>query len=211
MNTNSYLKVLAANYVEMIKDYNSLSKERKHYFKSEVLSEQEKSKVIIEKLMFLAESSNDVLEKVIDEYYKLNPKASRIPNDPNAHLDFCEEIASSGSEIYVQNENGTLIDATLVNLSCVVQREQGDYVNGGYIFNTSTSVYNSKLDKSTDKFYINFPHPEKEGFEIYFLERDELISKNNVTNLFADPLAVYKECEQQMVGKPVGHYILSSI
>lgn len=211
MNTNSYLKVLAANYVEMIKDYNSLSKERKHYFKSEVLSEQEKSSVIIEKLMFLAESSNDVLEKVIDEYYKLNPKASKIPNDPNSHLEFCQKIVSSGNEIFVQNENGTLVDATLVNLSCVVQREQGDYVNGGYIFNTSTSIYNSKLDKSTNKFYINFPHPEKEGFEIYFLERDELISKSNVTKLFADSQAVYKECDQQMVGKAVNHYILSSV
>jgi len=211
MKTNSYLKVLAANYVEMIKNYNSLSKEHKHYFRSEKQSEQEKSKVIVENVMFLAESSNDVLGKVIDEYYKLNPKAPRIPNDPNSHLEFCEEIVSSGSEIFVQNENGTLVDATKVNLSCVVQREQGDYVNGGYIFNTSTSVYNPKLARSTDKFYINFPHPEKEGFEIYFLERDELISKINVTNLFSNPQAVYKECEQQMVGKTVGHYILSSI
>lgn len=211
MNTNSYLKVLAANYVKMTQNYNSLSKERKHYFRSKKQSEQEKRKIIEENLMFLAEYSNSVLEKVIDEYYKLNPKAPRIPNDPNSHLEFCKEIVSSGSEIYVQNEDGILGDATKVNLSCVAQREQGDYVNGGCIFNTSTSVYNPKLNRSTDKFYINFPHPEKEGFEIYFLERDELISKNNVTNLFADPQAVYKECEQQMVGKTVFHYILSSI
>lgn len=211
MNTNSYLKVLAANYVKITQNYDSLSKERKHYFRSKKQSEQEKSKVIAENIMFLAEFSNDVLEKVINEYYKLNPRAPRIPNDPNSHLEFCKEIVSSGSEIYVQNENGILVDATKVNLSCVVQREQDDYVNGGYIFNTSTSVYNPKLNKSTDKFYINFPHPEKEGFEIYFLERNELISKNNVTNLFADPQAVYKECEQQMVGKAVNHYIIALI
>ncbi|MGF9891096.1 hypothetical protein ABEX78_20780 [Priestia megaterium] len=211
MNTNSYLKVLAANYVKITEDYNSLFKERKHYLTSKKSGEQEKGKVIEGKLIFLAKSSVKIMEQIQNEYYKLNPEAPKIPNDFKVHLEFCKEIVSGGSEVFVQNIRGIVVDATKVTLSCVAQKELGDYVNGGYIFNTSTSVYNPKLDRSTDKFYINFPHPEKEGFEIYFLERDELISKNNVTNLFANPQAVYKECEQQMVGNTVGHYILSSI
>ena len=189
MKINSYLKVLAKQYLENKEKIISL-KTTQDYMVS--IKDTTSAKLINVQITLIKKQCDYIETAIITEYRELNPEGINVDDlytKPEAFADWCSLMLLDVYEVLVCDEKGTLINT--VSIDVVGETLNDTNHTKTFEFTTNKNFSCSTKDNIANTFYL-INKKTDEGNDLV-----SIYSSNNVevTNLFKEPLNVLSRCE----------------